>query len=265
MSEGLPQFLVPDWPVAARVRAAVTLRTGGVSHGPYASLNLAAHVGDRPADVAENRRRAHAALSLPAEPLWLTQVHGTRVIDADTSEIAAAAQDPAAQEVAFRPPQADAAVTRQTGRVLAVMVADCLPVLLARADGAAIAVAHAGWRGLAAGVLEAAVSALGTAPEALRAWLGPAIGPAHFEVGAEVRSAFCDHDAGALAAFAPNERGRWQCDLPALARRRLAALGLTSVHGDSPCTFSHPERFYSYRREQVTGRFAALLWMDPNA
>jgi hypothetical protein len=265
MSEGISQFLFPDWPVAARVRAAVTLRTGGVSRGPYGSLNLAAHVGDRPADVAENRRRVRAALSLPTEPLWLTQLHGTRVVDADARDGAAAVEGPPEQGVSFRPPQADAAVTRRPGCVLAVMVADCLPVLLARRDGAAIAVAHAGWRGLAAGVLEAAVCALGSAPEALCAWLGPVIGPAHFEVGAEVHAAFCAGDPGASGAFAPNERGRWQCDLPALARRRLAALGLTSVHGEAPCTFSQPERFYSYRREPVTGRLAALLWMDPSA
>jgi polyphenol oxidase len=252
MSEPAPEFLWPDWPVAPRVRAAVTLRPGGVSCRPYESLNLAAHVEDRPADVAENRRRVRAALSLPMEPLWLAQVHGTRVVDADAMEAADA-------------PQADGAVTRQPGRVLAVMVADCLPVLLARRDGAAIAIAHAGWRGLAAGVLESAVAALRSPPEALCAWLGPAIGPAHFEVGAEVRTAFCDRDPGAHGAFAANARGRWQCDLAVLARRRLVGLGLTEVHGDAPCTFSHPKRFYSYRREPRTGRFAALLWIAPNA
>lgn len=254
MSEGGPQFLLPDWPVARRVHAAVTLRAGGVSRGLYHSLNLASHVQDRPADVAENRRRVRAALRLPSEPLWLTQVHGTTVVDADALE-----------PPSSPPPQADAAVTRRSGCVLAVMVADCLPVLLARRDGSAVAVAHAGWRGLAAGVLEAAVSALSSPPEALCAWLGPAIGPAHFEVGLEVRAAFCDHDAGAGGAFAANARGRWQCDLPALARRRLSMLGLTDVYGDAPCTYSHPEHFYSYRREARTGRFAALLWIAPNA
>src|SRR5262249_40868975 len=146
---------------------------------------------------------------LPAEPLWLAQVHGIGVLDAD-------------QEAAFtEPPQADAAVTRRPGQVLAVLVADCLPVLLARRDGSAIAVAHAGWRGLAGGVLEAAVGALNSHPGALCAWLGPAIGTAHFEVGEEVRQAFCDRDPAAAQAFVPNPRGRWQCDLAALARQRL--------------------------------------------
>jgi len=158
---------------------------------------------------------------------------------------------------------ADAAVTRRPGRVLAVLVADCLPVLLARRDGGAIAVAHAGWRGLAGGVVEAAVRALGAAPGQLHAWLGPGIGPDHFEVGEEVRAAFCAQDPGAGGAFERNARGRWQCDLPALARRRLQALGLARVYGEAPCTFAQPGRFYSYRREPVTGRLAALLWIDP--
>ena len=251
--------MTPEWPLAGRVRAAVTLRAGGVSVGPYDSRNLAAHVADRPADVAENRRRVRVALSLPTEPLWLNQVHGVSVADADAPAAASSAAGAGAA------PQADAAVTRRPGRVLAVLVADCLPVLIAERDGAAIAVAHAGWRGLAGGVIEAAVAALHTAPERLCAWLGPAIGPAHFEVGEEVRSVFCAADAGASDAFAPNARGRWQCDLPALARRRLAGLGLGQVYGEAPCTFSQPERFYSYRRDRLTGRLAALLWIEPIA
>jgi hypothetical protein len=250
MSEPAPQFLLPDWPVSGRVRAAVSLRVGGVSSGPYGSLNLAAHVGDRLADVAENRRRVREALTLPEEPCWLSQVHGTRILQADA---------PAQRE----PTEADGAVTHQPGRVLAVLVADCLPVLLARRDGSAIAVAHAGWRGLAAGVLEAAVAALHSSPGELCAWLGPAIGLDHFEVGEEVQAAFCAADPGAAEAFAPNARGRWQCDLPGLARRRLAAQGLTEIHGEAPCTFSRPEHFYSYRREHLTGRLAALLWIEP--
>ena len=149
--------------------------------------------------------------------------------------------------------------------VLAVLVADCLPVLLARRDGAAVAVAHAGWRGLAAGVLEATVAALGGAGDALHAWLGPAIGPAHFEVGEEVRSAFCRHDAQAAAAFAPNARGRWQCDLHLLARQRLSALGLRSIHGEPRCTYGEPDAFYSFRRDGTTGRMAALIWLDAAA
>ena len=252
MSASQLQFLTPHWPVVARVRAAVTLRAGGVSAGPYASLNLASHVGDAPEAVAENRRRLRAALALPGEPLWLSQVHGTQLLDADGH----------GAEAASAPPEADAAVALRPGRVLAVLVADCLPVLLARRDGSGIAIAHAGWRGLAAGVVEAAVAALRSAPSQLCAWLGPAIGPAHFEVGEEVRRAFCEHDPGAATAFLPNARGRWQCDLPALARRRLRALGLHEIHGEAPCSYAYPERYYSYRRERVTGRLAALLWIE---
>lgn len=250
--------LWPQWPVPAPVRAAVSLRGGGVSRAPYDWLNLGAHVGDDPAAVSENRRRLRAALALPAEPLWLSQVHGTRVIDADSL-----ASSPAAGTAPQEPPQADAALTRRRGRVLAVLVADCLPVLLAHRDGGAIAVAHAGWRGLAAGVLEATVAALDCAPAELHAWLGPAIGPEHFEVGEEVRAAFCASDAGAAAAFGRNARGRWQCDLPRLARRRLGALGLHSVHGQPRCTYAQRDSFFSYRRDGVTGRVAALLWLAP--
>ena len=245
------------WPLGARAQAAVTSREGGVSRGPYTSLNLATHVGDEPAAVAENRRRVRAALALPDEPLWLSQVHGTAVVDADADADAGEAENRGG------PPEADAAITRRPGRVLAVLVADCLPVLIAARDGSAIAVAHAGWRGLAAGVLETTLAALAMPAGALSAWLGPAIGQPHFEVGEEVRAAFCDRDAGADSAFARNTRGRWQCDLAGLARRRLAALGISSVHGTAPCTYADAGRFYSYRREGVTGRLAALLWLAP--
>jgi YfiH family protein len=241
----------------------VTSREGGVSRGPYTSLNLAAHVGDESAAVAENRRRVRAALALPGEPLWLSQVHGTAVVDADIDADADA--DAYAGDVGDRgaPPQADAAITRRPGRVLAVLVADCLPVLIAARDGSAIAVAHAGWRGLAAGVLETTLAALAMPAGALSAWLGPAIGQPHFEVGEEVRAAFCDRDARADSAFVRNARGRWQCDLAGLARRRLAALGISSVHGTAPCTYADAGRFFSHRREGVTGRLAALLWLAP--
>ncbi len=245
-----PGMLQPDWPVARGVRAVFTLRTGGVSAGRYASLNLGARLGDDALAVAENRRRVAGELALPAEPLWLSQVHGTTVVDADHQRAGAPA------------PQGDAAVTRRAGRVLAVLVADCLPVLLARRDGAAVAVAHAGWRGLAAGVLEATIAAIGGAGDELLAWLGPAIGPAHFEVGEEVRWAFCGRDASAADAFAPNERGRWQCDLQRLAHQRLWALGLRSIHSEPRCTFGEAGSFYSFRRDGITGRMAALIWID---
>jgi YfiH family protein len=253
-----PGLLLPNWPAPGRVRAAFTLRAGGVSCGHYAALNLGLHVGDDPLAVAENRRRVAGELHLPAEPLWLTQVHGIAVLDADAAPRAALPGD--------APPSADAAFTRQPGRVLAVQVADCLPVLLATQDGSAVAMAHAGWRGLAAGVLEATLAALRVSGDALHAWLGPAIEPAHFEVGEEVRAAFCApggaHGGEAAAAFVRNDRGRWQCDLRLLARQRLAALGVRSIHGEPRCTYAEADAFFSFRRDGNTGRMAALLWID---
>jgi YfiH family protein len=257
-----PALLWPDWPAPAPVRSAFTLRAGGVSAGHYASLNLGAHVGDEPTAVTENRRRVAAELRLPAEPLWLSQVHGTTVVAADAARLAA---DDAMLATGHRDaaPQGDAAVTRRAGRVLAVLVADCLPVLLARRDGGAVAVAHAGWRGLAAGVIESTIAALDASGEELLAWLGPAIGPAHFEVGDDVREAFCGQQRQASAAFVRNARGRWQCDLPQLARQRLTALGVRGVHGAARCTYREPGSFYSYRRDGATGRMAALIWLVP--
>jgi YfiH family protein len=242
-------MLVPEWPAPAAVRAAFTLRAGGVSTPPFDTLNLGAHVGDAATSVAENRQRVRTALTLPAEPAWLEQVHGTGVCDLD----APTASLPSAI--------ADAILTRRAGRVCVVQVADCLPVLLAAADGSAVAAAHAGWRGLAAGVLEATVARLAIEPPRLLAWLGPAIGAQHFEVGADVRAAFTATDCGADAAFVANARGRWQCDLTALARRRLAALGVRAVFGGSWCTYADPVRFFSYRRDGQCGRMAALIWL----
>ncbi len=239
-----PDWIVPDWPAPARVRALATTRAGGVSAPPYDGFNLATHVGDEPAAVIENRRRLRSAL--PAEPLWLTQVHGTRVVSAEASGSGS---------------EADACVARSPGRVCAVQSADCLPVLFADLAGTAVAAAHAGWRGLAAGVLERTAAAMAVAPKELIAWLGPAIGPAAFEVGAEVREIFCADDPAAAGAFAANERGRWQCDLAALARLRLARAGVTRVFGGGWCTYSDPLRFYSYRRDGVTGRMASLIWL----
>lgn len=242
--------LQPAWSAPARVGAACSLREGGVSAGSYASLNVGPHVGDDAAAVAENRRRLQLALQLPSEPLWLQQVHGIEVFNADRQPLPATS------------PVADAAITRRAGAVLAVMVADCLPVLFCRDDGAAIAVAHAGWRGLAGGVLEATVTALGE-PARLQAWIGPGIGAAHFEVGDEVRAAFVDKDAGAARMFAANPRGRWQCDLAALARQRLLDLGVAQVTDSGLCTHADARRFYSHRRDGRTGRMAALLWLKP--
>ncbi len=239
-----PDLLLPDWPAPPGVRAVMTLRTGGVSGGPYASLNLGDHVGDEPEAVAENRRLLREALALPAEPLWLEQVHGTGVARFDGPDR----------------PQADAAVALAPGQVCAVMVADCLPVLLADRHGACVAAAHAGWRGLAAGVLEATVAAMPADPSQLVAWLGPAIGPDAFEVGPEVRAAFIAADAAAADAFRPGTGDRWLADVYQLARQRLARAGVTEVHGGGLCTVSDPARFFSYRRDGVTGRMAALVW-----
>lgn len=245
-----PELIFPDWPSPAGVRAAFTLREHGVSRPPFGTFNIGAHVGDEPRAVAENRARLRASLGLPAEPVWLEQVHGNRVVDLDTQT----SLDP--------PGPADAAVTRAGGRVCAIQVADCMPVLFAAADGSAVGAAHAGWRGLAGGVLEATARAMKTPPAGLLAWMGPAIGQLHFEVGEEVRTAFLSTDAGAAAAFAANQRGRWQCDLYALAKRRLAALGVRAVHGGGWCTYADAGRFFSYRRDGRCGRMAALIWRD---
>ncbi|HUW36212.1 MAG TPA: peptidoglycan editing factor PgeF [Rhodocyclaceae bacterium] len=239
-----PDWIVPGWPAPAAVRALATTRAGGVSVPPYHGCNLATHVGDEPRAVAENRRRLGSAL--PAEPLWLAQVHGTRVVNAEEAESGI---------------EADACVARSAGRVCAVLTADCLPVLLADDAGSVVAAAHAGWRGLAAGVLEQTVAVMAVAPARLVVWLGPAIGPAAFEVGQEVREIFCAHDPAAAGAFAANDRGRWQCDLAALARQRLARAGVARVFGGGLCTYSDPGRFYSYRRDGVTGRMASLIWL----
>lgn len=251
-----PAWIVPDWPAPPGVRAAASLRLGGVSPPPWHSLNLGDHVGDDPARVAENRRRLGQALALPEPPAWLAQVHGREVLPLDAEAVPA-------ERIA------DAAVTGRAGRVLAVLTADCLPVLLCRADGRRIGVAHAGWRGLAEGVLEATVEALDAPPEEVLAWLGPGIGAAAYEVGADVRDACLAAGAGtevdADACFTPGRPGRWQFDLAGLARRRLEALGLAGIHGGQWCTHADAERFYSHRRDgadRPTGRMATLLWLD---
>ena len=235
-----------DWPLPRGVRAAFTTRRGGVSAAPWDSLNLGTHVADQPAHVAANRARVREQLGLSAEPAWLNQVHGVEVADLDAAEPGVVT--------------ADAAVTSGAGRACVIMVADCLPVLFASRDGRRIGAAHAGWRGLAAGVLEKTVAALGVAPGELLAWLGPSISREHFEVGGEVRDAFVAADAAAPAEFVPNPGGRWQADLPGLARRRLTALGVTAVRGGSWCTFADRERFFSHRRDGKGGRMAALIW-----
>jgi len=247
------QFIRPDWP--APVGAAASTRLGGYSAAPFDGFNLGDHVGDDAHAVAANRALLRASLALPAEPAWLAQVHGARVVHSDA--VAADASVGAAAGNA-----ADACWTDRPGAVCAVLTADCLPVLFSARDGSCVAAAHAGWRGLAGGVLEATVAALPAPPQALLAWLGPAIGPAAFEVGDEVRAAFCDGDAGAAPAFIPASRdGHWLADLYLLARRRLAATGVLAVSGGGLCTVSDARRFYSYRRDGASGRMACLVWL----
>jgi YfiH family protein len=241
------EWIVPRWSAPARVRAVSTTRSGGVSRPPYDTLNLGDHVGDDPGAVAANRDMLARTLALPASPAWLQQVHGTRVVDAAgvTSPVAA-----------------DAACARAPDAVCAVLTADCLPVLLCDRGGRAVGAAHAGWRGLAAGVIEQAVAALRIPGGELLAWLGPAISALAYVVGEEVRDTFLAHDPAAAAAFRPAADGGWHADLYLLARQRLQSRGVTAVYGGECCTFREGERFYSYRRDGVTGRMASLIWLQ---
>lgn len=240
-----PELLRAEWPAPPGVHVVTTTRRGGVSRGAYAAMNLAAHVGDDAAHVSRNRALVRARL--PGEPFWLEQVHGTTVAEPG-------------REAGL--PVADAAVTTRAATVLAVLTADCLPVVLAADDGSAVGIAHAGWRGLASGVVEATAARLPVAPHRLRAHLGPAIGPAWYEVGEDVRAAFIDADPDAGASFHDAGPGKWYADLYALARRRLAALGVAAVFGGEHCTFTDHARFFSFRRDGVTGRMATLAWID---
>jgi polyphenol oxidase len=241
-------WILPDWPAPPKVRALSTQRSGGVSVAPFASLNLGTHVGDSAEAVGENRRRLRTAARLPAEPVWLSQQHGTNVLDLDGAHDAAAG--------------ADASFTRRPGRVCAILTADCMPLLLASDSGAGVAAAHAGWRGLAAGVIEATVRALALPPHSLLAWLGPGIGPTHFEIGAEVREELLRPDPQAEEAFEPNARGRYMANLSVLARRRLERLGIARVYGGDACTYTAPGDYFSYRRDGRTGRQATLIWLE---
>jgi len=240
-------WIRPEWPAPTRVRAVSTTRMGGVSLGVYASLNLGGRVGDEPAAVLENRRRLRSTLDLPQEPVWLKQVHGTHVLRFESG---------AADETA------DATLSREAGRVCAVTTADCLPVLFCDTVGTAVAAAHAGWRGLAAGVLEETVTAMRAAPREVLAWFGPAIGPQKYEVGEDVRRSFLEKDPGAGAAFRATQSGKWLCDLYALAWRRLTAVGVTHIYGGGLCTYSDRERFFSFRRDGGCGRMASLIWLE---
>jgi polyphenol oxidase len=228
-----------------------TTRGGGVSSGAFASLNLGDHVGDEPSQVARNRFRLSRYLELPAEPCWLSQVHGREVVAATNASSGC---------------QADASVTDAPGTVCVVMTADCLPLLVCDDEGRRVSAIHGGWRGLLGGVVDSAVLAMRVPPERLMVWLGPAIGPDAFEVGSEVRDGFCTADPAAAAAFRPSSptgraEGRWLADIFLLARQRLMRLGIERIYGGGDCTFSQPQRFFSYRRDGVTGRMASLIWL----
>ena len=240
-------WLDADWPAPPGIRALTTTRHGlGVSQAPFDRLNLGIRCGDDVGAVIENRRQLEVALALPSSPRWLKQVHGVDVV-----------VEPGVDE-----PEADAAVTSTPGTVLAILTADCLPVVFAARDGSEIGAAHAGWRGLADGMLEATVAAMHTPASDIVAWLGPAAGPDAYEVGEEVFDAFVSRDAGASAAFAATRPGHWKVDLYALARRRLAGIGVTDLHGGGLCTISDPARFFSHRRDRRSGRIATLAWIE---
>jgi YfiH family protein len=251
----MSDWIVPDWPAPPNVTALFTTRDGVTGSSPlaYASFNLGDHVGDNPMTVKKNR----AALRrfLPNEPRWLKQVHGAGVVPLDGHDCAV---PPSAPTVG------DAAFTRHPGTICAVLVADCLPILLCDHAGTVVAVVHAGWRGLAEGVIERTIWAIGTLPARLIAWLGPAIGPNHFEVGEEVRQAFITNDERSGAAFIPHSsrEDKWFADLFLLARQRLQKAGVPEIYGGGICTFSDPARFYSYRRDGNCGRMAGLIWLE---
>lgn len=246
-----PVFIIPDWPAPANVHAVSTTRQGGASVEPYNGFNLASHVGDEEQTVQLNRRLLHDALSLPSEPLWLEQVHGVEVVEADEQQ---------------GPCQADASMATQAGAVCTVMTADCLPVLICDRKGHGVASAHAGWRGLAGGVIEATAQKLcrqlACDGDDLLVWLGPAIGPQAFEVGAEVRETFLQINDAAEQAFVANRPGHWLADIYLLARQALQRVGIEAIYGGEHCTYNEADTFFSFRRETATGRMASLIWLS---
>ena len=242
-------WIVPDWPAPPNVRTLITTRAGGVSRGAYAGLNLGLRSGDDVESVARNR--AMLRQRLPAEPLWLHQVHGTTVVEPNNAEAS---------------PHADAALTRRPGKVCVALTADCLPLLICDADGTTVAAVHAGWRGLCSGVIEKTLRAMDRPPQGLLVYLGPAIGPKVYEVGAEVRAAFVAADQPGTpeseAAFSPGRPSKFYADLYSLARMRLARNGVTRVYGGDYCTYTERDRFFSFRRDGATGCMASLIWME---
>lgn len=242
-----PDWIVPEWDAPPNVRAFATTRAGGVSEGEYGSMNLGMASGDDPAKVERNRARLREAL--PGDPPYLRQMHGTEVADLD--------QPAQGQRTA------DAARTTTPGTVAGVLTADCMPLLLADRAGSCVAAVHAGWRGMAAGVIERTIEALAVAPRELLAWMGPTIGPDAFEVGPEVREAFVAADARAAEAFVPGKPGKYMADLYRLARLRLERAGVHEVTGGGFCTYHQPQRFFSYRRAPKSGRMGTFIWIEP--
>ncbi|MCW9023704.1 MAG: peptidoglycan editing factor PgeF [Gammaproteobacteria bacterium] len=239
-------WLQPDWPAPENIKAGTTLRTGGVSQPPYDSLNLGDHVGDDPTAVTENRQRLFQ-LGLPSEPIWLKQVHSKQVVDAPTTQPG---------EI-----EADGSYTSVTGIVCAVMTADCLPVLICNQQGTQVAAVHAGWRGLADGIIETAIDKFNDEKSDLLVWLGPAIGPNAYEVGDDVRDAFVNHDPHAESAFIVSNN-KWLMDIYTLARQRLTTSGVNHIYSGEHCTYNNKTHFYSYRRDGITGRMASLIWIE---
>jgi len=244
----MSELIIPQWPAPEGVHACTTTRLGGYSLPPYDQFNLADHVGDDPAIVAANRQKLREILKLPSEPRWLQQIHGTDVLATDSGCSASNI--------------ADASYTTQPGQVCVVLTADCLPVLFCNRSGTCVAAAHAGWRGLAAGILEATLKQFNESAEEILIWLGPAIGPTAFEVGEEVRTAFTDYLPTAEMAFTPSRKGHWFANLYLLAKQRFAHQGITTVYGGDFCTYTETQRFYSYRRDRHTGRMATLIWFN---
>ena len=251
---GVDSHILAEWPTPPHVRAFTTLRGGpGVSLAPFDCFNLGVACGDDPAHSQQNRERLLTEFALPAAPNWLQQVHGVHVHTFTT---------PAVGGASAPIPTADASTTTLPNTVLAILTADCLPVLFCNESGTEIAAAHAGWRGLAGGILEATVQAMHSPPATLMAWLGPAAGPQAYEIGQEVRAAFLEHDAGASSAFTATRDGHWLVDLYALARQRLADVGVHRVYGGGLCTISDPQSFYSHRRDHRTGRMASIILLQ---
>lgn len=242
----MTQLIIPDWPLPPGVVACSSTRVGGVSVGPYESLNLGAHCGDDINDVEENRRRLFAAAQMPSKPVWLEQVHGHAVLRLTGEPYASK--------------RADASWSGTPGTVCVVMTADCLPVLFCNQAGSEVAAAHAGWRGLCDGMLEATLASFNDRPENIMAWLGPAIGPQAFEVGDDVRDAFIAKDSQAASAFRPTG-SKYFADIYQLARQRLTAVGITKIYGGDRCTFTEKDDFFSYRRDRITGRMASFIWL----